>query len=459
MFELRDKIRELDFATDMKFDLLGLYEMSELTDAEKKLMATIIHTAEDKEKAAEEVFEILNAPNAVNMDEDCEPERKLKEVFHPAYEELQNGDEIVVNGQHLYVADAEYADDYVWVTDEKEDRYNKRAPGNTLAKYMIDDVIGQPDDEEDLDEEVTESLNKKELEELFKLCDQLGIHTLSDLELFMKNEGKGKAILSALKDYLFFEIGDPDFQAKYESLKESDDSQFDKAVEAMKAYWNYKMSLEQLHNTLLKIYNNDAEKAFKVFVEYGDAARRTKDECLNCDPKEENVPAVKQEVLKENTDTEEWEEVDSKAVEDSDGFLTDYVWYTNGDKHVFIFGDSDIYRPEDGYFDWEVDIVEGKEAEAYKEAQDWFNSYNGFAEGLDEAQDIYDIQGQAVRDARRKEVLDEFKEIFTDEPGGINLDNEETLAIVRGYLEDMGYVVEVSETQNASHPIHIEWFK
>ena len=229
MFELRDKIRELDVATDMKFDLLGLYEMSELTDAEKKLMATIIYNAENEEKAAEEVFEILNAPNAVNMDEDCEPERKLKEVFHPAYEELQNGDEIIVNGQHLYVADAEYADDYVWVTDEKEDRYNKRAPGNTLAKYMIDDVIGQPDDDDD--------------------------------------------------------------------------------------------------------------------------------------------------------------------------------------------------------------------------------------EELDEAQDIYDIQGQAVRDARRKEVLDEFKEIFTDEPGGINLDNKETLAIVRGYLEDMGYIVEVSETQNASHPIHIEWFK
>ena len=175
--------------------------------------------------------------------------------------------------------------------------------------------------------------------------------------------------------------------------------------------------------------------------------------------KKETAKSAKDESLKEDNDAEEWEEVASKSVEDSDGFLTDYVWYTDGNKHVFIFGDSDIYRPEDGYFDWEVDIVEGKEAEAYKEAQDWFNSYNGFAEELDEAQDIYDIQGQAVRDARRKEVLDEFKEIFTDEPGGINLDNEETLAIVRGYLEDMGYIVEVSETQNASHPIHIEWFK
>lgn len=75
-----------------------------------------------------------------------------------------------------------------------------------------------------------------------------------------------------------------------------------------------------------------------------------------------------------------WEEVASKNVFDSDGFLTDYVWYTDGDRHVFVFGDSDRYKPEDGDFDWEIDIVEGKEAEAYKEAQDWFNSYKGFEE-------------------------------------------------------------------------------
>ena len=71
----------------------------------------------------------------------------------------------------------------------------------------------------------------------------------------------------------------------------------------------------------------------------------------------------------------EWEEVASKVVEDTDGFMTDYVWYTNGDKHVFVFGDSEIYRPEDGDYDWEIEVIDGKEAEAYREAQDWFNSY------------------------------------------------------------------------------------
>lgn len=426
-----------------------------------------------------------------------------------ADEKIQFGDEIVYNGKHLFVINANFMDSdrYLWVTDKREDRYNRWAPGKVLAKDQVDKVIRQPD-EDGQGDKVNKSIDFTNAADVRHRLDRYSGRTLTvtfkgsyawehvselldeysngdeeeadlaldKLEAIYGSEYKllkalevdeiseitamGKDVIVTIKvdkDDLYHDYSDlinnPSVnkgtvkileldESKNESLKESDDSQFDKAVEAMKAYWNYQMSLEQLHNTLLKIYNNDAEKAFKVFAEYGDAARRSKDE-----------------LLKEDNDAEEWEEVASKAVEDSDGFMTDYVWYTNGDKHVFIFGDSDIYRPEDGYFDWEIDIVEGKEAEAYKEAQDWFNSYNGFAEELDEAQDIYDIQGQAVRDARRKEVLDEFKEIFTDEPGGINLDNEETLAIVRGYLEDMGYIVEVSETQNASHPIHIEWFK
>lgn len=73
----------------------------------------------------------------------------------------------------------------------------------------------------------------------------------------------------------------------------------------------------------------------------------------------------------------EWKEMDSKSVRDSDGFLTDYTWYwrnNNGeDQHVFVFGDSDLYGPEDGYFDWECDSLE--------EAQEWFENYTGPGDG------------------------------------------------------------------------------
>lgn len=67
---------------------------------------------------------------------------------------------------------------------------------------------------------------------------------------------------------------------------------------------------------------------------------------------------------------DDWEQLDQKSVRDSDGFLTDYTLYRNTETglYVCIFGDSDLYRPEDGYFDFETDN--------YDEAIDWFNTYS-----------------------------------------------------------------------------------
>lgn len=114
-------------------------------------------------------------------DEGCGAKKEFKEDFHPSYEDLQNGDEIIAGGQHLYVADAEYYDDYVWVTDEKEDRYNKRAPGNTLNKCLIDEVIGQPDDD-DLDESLVETKSNltAEAESLLTDVDSMSREELMD---------------------------------------------------------------------------------------------------------------------------------------------------------------------------------------------------------------------------------------------------------------------------------------
>lgn len=87
-------------------------------------------------------------------------------------------------------------------------------------------------------------------------------------------------------------------------------------------------------------------------------------------------------------DTEEngdWKELGYKQVEDSNGFMTDYTWYCDGNKHVFVFGDKDVYRPEDEDYDWEIEIEDGYEAEAQKEAQEWFDSYNGYADEVDES--------------------------------------------------------------------------
>ena len=72
----------------------------------------------------------------------------------------------------------------------------------------------------------------------------------------------------------------------------------------------------------------------------------------------------------------QWELVKVKDVMDSDGFMTEYAWYTNGEKHIFMFGDTDLYEPDEDYADWT--------AESKEEARSWFDSYTGFADDEDE---------------------------------------------------------------------------
>lgn len=73
-----------------------------------------------------------------------------------------------------------------------------------------------------------------------------------------------------------------------------------------------------------------------------------------------------------NEYSEAWELVSRKEVADSDGFMTEYSWYTDGDVHIFIFGDSDVYTPDNTEPDRECDNE--------KEAQEWFDNYEGFVD-------------------------------------------------------------------------------
>ena len=85
-------------------------------------------------------------------------------------------------------------------------------------------------------------------------------------------------------------------------------------------------------------------------------------------------------------DDDRFEEIDSKSVQDSDGFWTDYtMYYDHKDtKFVFVFGDKDLYRPEDGEYDWEEEDGDA--------AREWFDNYDGIYddddnESLKEAKD------------------------------------------------------------------------
>lgn len=66
----------------------------------------------------------------------------------------------------------------------------------------------------------------------------------------------------------------------------------------------------------------------------------------------------------------EWTEIRSKSVRDSDGFMTDYtLWYNEfTGMYVCIFGDKDIYYPENADPDMEF--------ESEDEAIEWFDNYD-----------------------------------------------------------------------------------
>lgn len=66
-----------------------------------------------------------------------------------------------------------------------------------------------------------------------------------------------------------------------------------------------------------------------------------------------------------------WELLRRKDVMDWDGFWTEYSLYKSEDgaKYVCVFGDSEIYTPEDES-DWDF------ETESASEAIEWFESYD-----------------------------------------------------------------------------------
>lgn len=77
-------------------------------------------------------------------------------------------------------------------------------------------------------------------------------------------------------------------------------------------------------------------------------------------------------------DDSQFELVERKQVMDWDGFYTDYTLYYDvlNDRFVTVFGDRDLYRPEDGDYDAEFD--------SEWEAREWFDSYRGAEEDDDE---------------------------------------------------------------------------
>lgn len=63
-----------------------------------------------------------------------------------------------------------------------------------------------------------------------------------------------------------------------------------------------------------------------------------------------------------------WEMLRKKDVLDVDGFRTEYTLYCDEERFVCVFGDSELYGPEDDS-NWDF------ETESPIEAYEWFDAY------------------------------------------------------------------------------------
>ncbi len=194
-----------------------------------------------------------------------------------------------------------------------------------------------------------------------------------------------------------------------------------KALRHIRDYREYKYDIEQLHRNLEKVYGNK-RTAVTRFADLDELSDSDIDRILGGSPSEEE-----EDLTESHSPTDsEFEFINSKSVLDSDGFYTDYTWYRSADGlNVFVFGDNEVYTPEAGYFDYET--------ESDEDAQEWFDSYNGFGDDdLDESADAHlKIDGnnmveipiednsevgelghpiqQGIGDPRRKRELNESK--------------------------------------------------
>lgn len=131
----------------------------------------------------------------------------------------------------------------------------------------------------------------------------------------------------------------------------------------------------------------------------------------------------------------EFEYIKSKVVNDTDGFLDDYTMYKrlSDGKYIMIFGDKEMYAPEDTEPDAEFDTQ--------READEWFSSY-----GEDESIDPEDLglidnisfddvtkESKELKESSRSEMIDWIED---------NWNTRENSDYLYQVLGDLGFDIE-----------------
>ena len=197
-----------------------------------------------------------------------------------------------------------------------------------------------------------------------------------------------------------------------------------------------------------EVYNLYAKN--KGLKQYQEAYDRWMDEAdLSIEDNEEDE--IESSVdIDEETEDPKWICLDIKHVRDSDGMLTDYALYTtkDEDKYICMFGDADVYAPDEMYADAEFDTED--------EALEWFENYVGPGDEEDEEYEHYDI-------LESTEAIKEGIDGTLNKLGGPETFRSELMATIEAYpgieddieeLADMMYgsykgVISIEELESA----------
>ena len=146
---------------------------------------------------------------------------------------------------------------------------------------------------------------------------------------------------------------------------------FDKIVD------KYMPDAEKIEKEVYNLYSKN--KGLKQYQEAYDHWMDEADLSIENNEEDEIESSVD---IDEETEDPKWICLDIKHVRDSDGMLTDYALYTtkDEDKYICMFGDADVYAPDEMYADAEFDTED--------EALEWFENYTGPGDEDDE-DDIY----------------------------------------------------------------------
>lgn len=253
--------------------------------------------------------------------------------------------------------------------------------------------------------------NKWEITEIHKLESQEG----SDMSKL--NEGRMSEIDALLTQYKELEdaLKAHDFDNPHEgdviSIEMSD---LRSEIPNFEEFYKQKFGTNSLHyqiNNKSESYDNDEAGALdyiadaKDYVKSGNLAAAQ--DALN------NASKILDKLSSKNESEDEenkinWEYVSSKIVYDDAGFTDDYYWYKGilpdgTEKHIFMYGDDE---PDENYADWECD--------SEKEAQEWFDSYEGTYEDdvveglLDKLKNVFSKKGGKDSKAQKYGLYNDF---------------------------------------------------